>query len=131
MRQIKIFLELTLEQIQGHLCKSKSPLSFQACLDSGFFYVVDHGISQEFMDEVFSQSKKFFDLPIKEKMKVLRNEKNRGYTPLLDEILDPDNQVHGNCRCSLLRFHLFVELCCTFFDTGEDIDEISVMNWKC
>nr|CAB3475932.1 unnamed protein product [Digitaria exilis] len=35
----------------------------QACLDSGFFYVVDHGISQEVMDEVFAQSKKFFDLP--------------------------------------------------------------------
>ncbi|KAF3326781.1 2-oxoglutarate-dependent dioxygenase [Carex littledalei] len=70
----------------------------QACLDSGFFYVVDHGISQEFMDEVFLQSKKFFDLPIKEKMKVLRNEKNRGYTPLLDEMLDPDNQVHGDYK---------------------------------
>jgi isopenicillin N synthase-like dioxygenase len=65
-------------------------------LDSGFFYVVDHGVSQEFMDEVFFQSKKFFDLPMKEKMKVLRNEKNRGYTPLLDEILDPDNQINGN-----------------------------------
>ncbi|KAJ3702285.1 hypothetical protein LUZ61_005990 [Rhynchospora tenuis] len=70
----------------------------QACLDSGFFYVVDHGISQQFMDEVFSQSKKFFDLPIKEKMKILRNEKNRGYTPILDEILDPDNQVHGDYK---------------------------------
>ncbi|THG22297.1 hypothetical protein TEA_024931 [Camellia sinensis var. sinensis] len=35
----------------------------QACLDSGFFYVINHGISQEFMDEVFYQSKSFFDLP--------------------------------------------------------------------
>lgn len=47
------------------------------------------------MDEVFSQSKRFFDLPIEEKMKVLRNEKHRGYTPVLDELLDPENQVHG------------------------------------
>lgn len=47
------------------------------------------------MDEVFSQSKRFFDLPKEEKMKVLRNEKHRGYTPVLDELLDPDNQVHG------------------------------------
>lgn len=67
----------------------------QACLDCGFFYVVNHGISQEFMDEVFGQSKSFFELPLNEKMKVLRNEKHRGYTPVLDELLDPDNQVHG------------------------------------
>ena len=57
--------------------------------------MVNHGISQEFMDEVFAQSKKFFHLPLNEKMKVLRNEKHRGYTPVLDELLDPDNQVHG------------------------------------
>ncbi|MBA0699970.1 hypothetical protein Goari_001561 [Gossypium aridum] len=67
----------------------------QACLDCGFFYVINHGISQEFMDEVFGQSKRFFELPLNEKMKVLRNEKHRGYTPVLDELLDPDNQVHG------------------------------------
>lgn len=47
------------------------------------------------MDEVFGQSKSFFELPLNEKMKVLRNEKHRGYTPVLDELLDPDNQVHG------------------------------------
>ncbi|KAH1264102.1 hypothetical protein AAZX31_01G008200 [Glycine max] len=66
----------------------------EACLDSGFFYVVNHGISQEFMDEVFAQSKKFFSLPHNEKMKTLRNEQHRGYTPVLDELLDPENQVH-------------------------------------
>jgi len=70
----------------------------QACLDSGFFYVVDHGISEEFMDEVFAQSKKFFDLPHIEKMKLLRDKKNRGYTPILDEILDPENQVNGDYK---------------------------------
>ncbi|TKY44571.1 oxidoreductase protein [Spatholobus suberectus] len=70
----------------------------QACLDSGFFYVVNHGISQEFMDEVFAQSRKFFSLPHKEKMKILRNEKHRGYTPVFDELLDPENQVHGDYK---------------------------------
>ena len=47
------------------------------------------------MDEVFTQSKRFFNLPLNEKIKVLRNEKHRGYTPLHDELLDPDAQVHG------------------------------------
>ncbi|URE12304.1 2OG-Fe(II) oxygenase superfamily [Musa troglodytarum] len=70
----------------------------QACLDSGFFYVIDHGISQEFMDEVFAQSKKFFDLPTDDKMKLLRNEKHRGYTPILDETLDPDHQINGDYK---------------------------------
>ncbi|XP_015899526.3 2-oxoglutarate-Fe(II) type oxidoreductase hxnY isoform X1 [Ziziphus jujuba] len=70
----------------------------QACLDCGFFYVVNHGISQEFMDNVFAQSKRFFNLPESEKMKILRNEKHRGYTPVLDEHLDPENQVHGDYK---------------------------------
>ncbi|KAK9947808.1 hypothetical protein M0R45_003411 [Rubus argutus] len=29
----------------------------QACLDCGFFYVVNHGISEQFMDQVFAQSR--------------------------------------------------------------------------
>lgn len=78
--------------------KKSVALLKQACLDSGFFYVVDHGISQELMDDVFAQSKKFFDLPINEKMELLRDEKNRGYTPMLDEILDPENQVNGDYK---------------------------------
>ncbi|GMH16521.1 hypothetical protein Nepgr_018362 [Nepenthes gracilis] len=70
----------------------------QACLDCGFFYVVNHGISQEFMDEVFAQSKRFFNLPVSKKMEVLKNEKHRGYTPFLDEVLDPENQVKGDYK---------------------------------
>ncbi|CAL0312508.1 unnamed protein product [Lupinus luteus] len=70
----------------------------QACIDSGFFYVVNHGISHGFMDEVFAQSKKLFTLPLHQKMKLLRNEKHRGYTPLLDELLDPQNQVVGDYK---------------------------------
>ncbi|KAK9130956.1 hypothetical protein Sjap_011443 [Stephania japonica] len=70
----------------------------QACLDCGFFYVINHGISQEFMDVVFAQSRNFFDLPLDEKMKLLRNEKHRGYTPLLDELLDAKNQVNGDYK---------------------------------
>ncbi|XP_042037210.1 2-oxoglutarate-Fe(II) type oxidoreductase hxnY-like isoform X1 [Salvia splendens] len=70
----------------------------QACLDSGFFYVINHGIDKEFMDEVFSESKRFFNLPEQEKMKLLKNEKSRGYTPLFDENLNPANQIHGDYK---------------------------------
>ncbi|CAI9100432.1 OLC1v1037542C1 [Oldenlandia corymbosa var. corymbosa] len=87
------FIDLSSSDVQNTVA-----LVRQACIDSGFFYVINHGISQELMDEVFDQSKKFFNLPLKEKMKVLRNGKHRGYTPLLDEVLDPVNQVHGDYK---------------------------------
>ncbi|OVA12445.1 Isopenicillin N synthase [Macleaya cordata] len=86
-------IDLSCSDIQ----KSVSLLK-QACLDSGFFYVINHGITQEFIDEVFEQSRRFFDLPIDDKMRLLRNEKNRGYTPVLDELLDPKNQVNGDYK---------------------------------
>ncbi|KAK8970446.1 hypothetical protein KSP40_PGU015880 [Platanthera guangdongensis] len=50
------------------------------------------------MNEVFYESKRFFNLPLHEKMKLLRNEKHRGYTPTLDQSLDPQNQVHGDYK---------------------------------
>nr|KAJ0201446.1 hypothetical protein LSAT_V11C600306780 [Lactuca sativa] len=78
-----------------------------ACIDSGFFYVTNHGISGEFMDEVFAESKKLFDLPLEEKIKLLINEKHRGYTPVLDELLDPTNQLHGDHKEG---FYIGIEL---------------------
>ncbi|KAF3550247.1 hypothetical protein DY000_02010378 [Brassica cretica] len=63
----------------------------QACMDCGFFYVINHGISEELKEEVFEQSKKFFDLPLEDKMKALRDETHRGYSPALEQ-----NQIHGD-----------------------------------
>ncbi|XP_021912684.1 2-oxoglutarate-Fe(II) type oxidoreductase isoform X2 [Carica papaya] len=89
LKQVLFSLDQTLIYTDRHA---------EACLDCGFFYVVNHGISEEFMGEVFAQSKRLFNLPLDEKMKLLRNEKHRGYTPVLDELLDPDNQVHGDYK---------------------------------
>ncbi|GMQ06371.1 hypothetical protein CsSME_00050996 [Camellia sinensis var. sinensis] len=94
-RDLKNFTVLNCIDLSSPNVPNSVSLLKQACLDSGFFYVINHGISQEFMDEVFYQSKSFFDLPVSEKMKVLRNKKHRGYTPLFDEHLDPVNQIHG------------------------------------
>ncbi|XP_023638657.1 2-oxoglutarate-Fe(II) type oxidoreductase [Capsella rubella] len=68
----------------------------QACLDCGFFYVTNHGISEDLRDEAFEQSKKFFALPLEEKMKALRNEKHQGYSSVLSHI--SDNQIHGDYK---------------------------------
>ncbi|KAJ4885152.1 2-oxoglutarate (2OG) and Fe(II)-dependent oxygenase superfamily protein [Raphanus sativus] len=70
----------------------------QACSDSEFFYVINHGISEELNDQAFEQSKKFFALPLEEKMKVLRNDKFRGYAPICDQLLDPKTQVRGDYK---------------------------------
>ena len=59
----------------------------QACLDHGFFYLVNHGVEEELRKEVFELSKKFFLLPLEEKIK-LAVKKHRGYTGLYDEKID-------------------------------------------
>ena len=41
-----------------------------ACLDKGFFQIINHGISEELQDAIFDQCKEFFALPLEEKMKI-------------------------------------------------------------
>jgi isopenicillin N synthase-like dioxygenase len=47
------------------------------------------------LEEVFTQSKTFFNLPLTEKMKVIHGKNHRGYTPFKEEVLDPDVQSKG------------------------------------
>ncbi|KAI5996001.1 hypothetical protein F5J12DRAFT_896347 [Pisolithus orientalis] len=82
-----------------------------ACVNVGFFYISNHGIPQETIDEVFSAMKAYFSLPLETKMKVgttilapaqssphpeklyhkeVANFK--GYTPVLDSNIDPANR---------------------------------------
>ncbi|KAJ4723519.1 2-oxoglutarate (2OG) and Fe(II)-dependent oxygenase superfamily protein [Melia azedarach] len=67
----------------------------QACMDTGIFYVINHGISEELMAEVFAQSKKFFALPLEEKMKNMVT-KSRGYK-VINKLYDQETkqQAHG------------------------------------
>ncbi|KAH9301297.1 hypothetical protein KI387_012880, partial [Taxus chinensis] len=69
-----------------------------ACIDCGFFYVVNHGIEPELFDKVFDQSRRFFTLPHEEKMKLVRNENHRGYTPYQAEALNPSLQSQGDWK---------------------------------
>ncbi|CAM9910554.1 unnamed protein product, partial [Sphacelaria rigidula] len=72
----------------------------QACKDSGFFYLERHGISEETGRVVFDQAKAFFDLSITHRMSVLADKNNRGYTPMYEEVVDPDNQSKGDTKVS-------------------------------
>jgi isopenicillin N synthase-like dioxygenase len=67
-----------------------------ACQNYGFFFIKNHGIAN--LQEVFNQSKLFFEQPVEEKMKCLCNEGNLGYTKYQDEILSPDKQSCGDTK---------------------------------
>ncbi|XP_078442543.1 azadirone synthase LFS-like isoform X2 [Wolffia australiana] len=75
---------------------STSKLIRQACLEHGFFYLVNHGIEEEFLGKVFDGSRRLFSLPLQEKMKLLRNEGHRGYTPPFAEKLDTSMVSKGD-----------------------------------
>jgi len=54
-----------------------------ACEGTGFFYLAGHGVPQAEIDGIFAASRRFFDLPLEERMKVgLNPRQNRGYQPL-------------------------------------------------
>jgi isopenicillin N synthase-like dioxygenase len=62
----------------------------QACLDKGFFYVSNHGVSEQLVARVFSQAEKFFALPEQQKLAIdkTRSKANRGYEPLRGQTLE-------------------------------------------
>ncbi|KIN99678.1 hypothetical protein M404DRAFT_779875 [Pisolithus tinctorius Marx 270] len=65
-----------------------------ACMNVGFFYISNHGIPQETIDEVFSAMKAYFSLPLETKMKLYHKEvaNFKGYAPVLDSNIDPANR---------------------------------------
>lgn len=69
----------------------------QACIEVGFFYLINHGVDEKLFKKVIEQSKKFFSLPLEEKMKLERRN-HRGYTPLYAEKLDPSSTTVGDSK---------------------------------
>ncbi|KAL4974713.1 hypothetical protein BDW66DRAFT_167573 [Aspergillus desertorum] len=58
-----------------------------ACIEVGFFYIKNHGISGELIDRAFEAARRFFALGKEQKLECyLANSKNfRGYSPLYGE----------------------------------------------
>jgi isopenicillin N synthase-like dioxygenase len=66
-----------------------------ACVDTGFFQIINHGISPDLQRSVFQASKKLFDLPGSEKIAMQRdNYSNRGYEVLEGQALDGAVEGH-------------------------------------
>lgn len=62
-----------------------------ACLQTGFFYVSNHGIAGELIDRVFRDSRALFALPETQKEAIHKGQSraNRGYEPLKGQTLEP------------------------------------------
>ena len=77
-----------------------------ACIDIGFFYLTGHGFTSSNLDDVLTQGRNFFALPVAEKMKVLsRNVDEPGYirTGGLDPEKNRDKVVDIKERFSISR----------------------------
>ena len=61
----------------------------KACTTIGFFFITNHGVPQKIIDRSFAVSKKYFSLPMEEKMKVRMNRHQCGHMP-------PDIAVHND-----------------------------------
>ncbi len=61
-----------------------------ACRDKGFLYVVDHDIPKALIESVFSETKRFFALPLPRKKEVdmAHSPYHRGYEPLRGQALE-------------------------------------------
>ncbi|KAK3130140.1 hypothetical protein QOZ80_6BG0489490 [Eleusine coracana subsp. coracana] len=70
----------------------------QACVEYGFFYVINHGIDTALLERVFTESRKFFELPMEEKMALRKNSSHRGYTAPYSEKVDPLPGSPGDCK---------------------------------
>ncbi|KAL0890206.1 hypothetical protein Bca101_014189 [Brassica carinata] len=74
-----------------------SQLIRRACVEHGFFYVKNHGIPEELIEGVFRESKRFFNLPLEDKMVSLHRD-FLGYTPLYAEKLDTSLTTIGDSK---------------------------------
>ncbi|KAH9607111.1 hypothetical protein KSS87_005040 [Heliosperma pusillum] len=67
----------------------------QACIETGFFYIVNHGVEKHLLEGLFDESRKLFELPEEYKMKLSRKE-YRGYSAMYAEKLDPTSDTKGD-----------------------------------
>lgn len=64
---------------------------YDACSQVGFFYIENHGVSQDVITETLDLLKRFFALDLDNKMDahVQKNPAIRGYEPMLETRNDP------------------------------------------
>ncbi|XP_026445960.1 probable 2-oxoglutarate-dependent dioxygenase At3g50210 [Papaver somniferum] len=73
----------------------------QACKEAGFFYVKGHGISDSLIKEVRDMTRKFFDLPYDEKVKIKMSSETgfRGYQRIGENVTQGKADMHEAIDC--------------------------------
>ena len=66
----------------------------EVCCSIGFLVIKNHGVSASIQEFLYTEGRRFFGRPMKEKMKVRRprDDQNRGYIPYGEEALA---KMHG------------------------------------
>ncbi|KAI6107667.1 hypothetical protein EDD16DRAFT_1898714 [Pisolithus croceorrhizus] len=65
-----------------------------ACMNVGFFYITNHGIPEETINNILSAMQAYFNLPVETKVELYHRQGGhyRGYGPLFDSNIDPANR---------------------------------------
>ncbi|GBE85312.1 2-oxoglutarate-Fe(II) type oxidoreductase [Sparassis crispa] len=65
----------------------------EACMNVGFLYITNHGISEKTIDDAYKASKEFFSLTLERKMQldITKTSNFKGYNPVLSSNNDPEN----------------------------------------
>ncbi|KAG0243749.1 hypothetical protein B0O80DRAFT_451141 [Mortierella sp. GBAus27b] len=70
----------------------------EASQNIGFFYLKNHGISQDLVNKMFNNSERFFQRPTQSKGQHPIGPDNIGYSPMKSEKLDPEHQTVGDLK---------------------------------
>nr|AAM92286.1 putative gibberellin oxidase [Oryza sativa Japonica Group] len=89
-------LDLPVVDLASSDLRSSAESIRKACVECGFFYVVNHGIEEGLLEKVFAENRRFFEQPLEEKMALLRNSSHLGYTPPYTEKLDASSKFRGD-----------------------------------
>ncbi|KAJ3836648.1 hypothetical protein F5878DRAFT_624630 [Lentinula raphanica] len=86
---------IDVSQITNHDPSIRRTLALEirtACIEVGFFYVINHGIPENLVEEFLSQTKEFFALPLESKLKIENKTTPNlmGYSALLSGNNDPN-----------------------------------------
>ena len=68
-----------------------------ACQNVGFFYALNHGVPDALIERAFAAARRFFALPLEERLGLKLNENNIGYLPL-NASLQAASTVHQATR---------------------------------
>jgi len=71
-----------------------------ACLEYGFFFIRNHGVSAAQIDGVFAEAERFFALPIEARMQLKVDHNNVGYMPMKGSILRTET-LNNNTKPNL------------------------------